>query len=332
MATAGGATAASEAAVDAALAWLAGHQLPDGGWSFGLRDHPDCGGKCSHSGDSKRADRCGATALALLPFLGRGYTHRDGPYKKQLEKGVQYLAQLTAAGNGRAYGEAGSLYSQGLAGIAICEACGMTRDRRLDGSAQLALRFIMEAQHQGGGWRYSPGQTGDTSASGWNFMALYAGDLARLQVNPGSVAGFSRYLDSVQEDAGAAYGYTSPGTGPGTSAIGLLCRTRMGWKPDHPALQRGAARLAELGPGRDTYFNYYATQVLFHTGGDRWLAWNGKLRDSLVLAQAKAGHETGSWYDSLDGGHGASSAGRLYVTCMAALTLETSYRYPVAER
>ena len=67
---------ASERAVALGLAWLAEHQLPDGGWSF---DHRlgACQGRCGQPGAATEARRA-ATAMALLPFLGAGQTHRDG--------------------------------------------------------------------------------------------------------------------------------------------------------------------------------------------------------------------------------------------------------------
>ena len=324
-----GGNADSEAAVEAALEWLIAHQLPDGGWSLDLRACPNCGGQCSQGSTSSHAkDRSAATALALLPFLGRGCSHKQGPYKKQLEKGLGFLSALVVAGQGKAYGEGGSLYSQGLASIALCEAYGLTRDRRLAKPAQAALDFIMVAQDpDGGGWRYAPKQAGDTSASGWQFTALETGHVASLNVAPLTIRNAIRFLDHVQGDDGATYGYTSPGAGTATSAIGLLCRMYVGWKPAHPPLQRGAARLGSIGPGKDLYFDYYATQVLRRIGGDLWSAWNPKMRDLLLATQATKGHEAGSWHDGVDGGHGATAAGRLYCTSLATLILEAYYRH-----
>ena len=46
----------------------------------------------------------------------------------------------------------------------------------------------------------------------------------------------------------------------------------------------------------------------------------------LLKSQAKKGHEEGSWFDGVNGGHGADAAGRLYTTSLAALTLEVYYR------
>ena len=325
----GGGSKQSEAAVESALKWIIQHQMPDGGWSFNLNACPSCNGQCSHGVDKGVAlDRCGATSMALLPFLGRGYTHKEGPYKKQLEAGIGFLAAMTVKGQGKAYAAGGNMYSQGLAGIVLSESYAMTQDRRLQMPAQAALNFIMAAQDPaGGGWRYSPKQAGDTSAVGWQLMALKSGHMAFLQVSPLTIKRAVEFLNDVQQDDGATYGYTDPGNGAGTSAVGLLCRMYLGWKKDHPALQRGVDRLAKMGPSKDLYFDYYATQILHHLEGDRWVGWNNRMREMLVTTQSKKGHETGSWHDGVDGGHGAHAAGRLYCTSLATMILEVYYRH-----
>ena len=325
----GGGSSETEAAVEASLKWFIQHQMPDGGWSFDLKACPSCQGQCTHGGEGGPAeDRCGATAMALLPFLGRGYTHKVGPYQRQIEAGVGFLAAMAVRGNGKAYDKGGSLYSQGLAGIVLSESYAMTQDRRLAMPAQAALNFIMAAQDPaGGGWRYAPKQPGDTSAVGWQLMALKSGHIAFLQVSPLTIKKAVEFLNQVQADEGATYGYTDPGNGAGTSAVGLLCRMYLGWKKDHPALQRGADRLAKMGPSKDLYFDYYATQILHHLEGDRWVGWNDKMRAMLVPTQSKKGHESGSWYEGVEGGHGAHAAGRLYCTSLSTMILEVYYRH-----
>jgi hypothetical protein len=325
----GGGSSQSEAAVESGLKWIIQHQMPDGGWSFNLKACPSCNGQCSHGAEKGLAlDRCGATSMALLPFLGRGYTHKEGPYKKQIEAGVGFLAAMTMKGQGKAYAAGGNMYSQGLAGIVLSESYAMTQDRRLQMPAQAALNYIMAAQDPaGGGWRYAPKQAGDTSAVGWQLMALKSGHMAFLQVSPLTIKRAVEFLNDVQQDDGATYGYTDPGNGAGTSAVGLLCRMYLGWKKDHPALQRGVDRLAKIGPSKDLYFDYYATQILHHLEGDRWVGWNNRMRDMLVTTQSKKGHEAGSWYDGVDGGHGAHAAGRLYCTSLATMILEVYYRH-----
>jgi hypothetical protein len=101
----------------------------------------------------------------------------------------------------------------------------------------------------------------------------------------------------------------------------------LGWKKDHPALNRGADRLAKTGPTADLYYDYYGTQVLHHLEGERWLSWNNRMRDMLVKNQAQDGHEKGSWFEGVNGGHGPEVGGRIYCTSLATMILEVYYRH-----
>ncbi|MFM8709524.1 MAG: hypothetical protein ACKOHK_15950, partial [Planctomycetia bacterium] len=118
-----------------------------------------------------------------------------------------------------------------------------------------------------------------------------------------------------------------PGNSPPLNAVGLLCRMYLGWKRDHPALKRGAERLAKAGPNNNLYYDYYATQVLHHIEGEQWVSWNNRMRDMLVKAQAQDGHEKGSWFDGVNGGHGPEVGGRIYCTSLATMILEVYYRH-----
>ncbi len=323
---AGGGNAQSEEAVERALDWLARHQNRDGSWSF---DHTRgaCQGQCANPG---RLSRCttGATGLALLPFLGAGYTHRDGKYQDAVSAGLNYLiARMQSAPEGRSLTEGGEMYDHGIASIALCEAYAMTQDRTLEEPAQAAIDFIVYTQDPlGGGWRYMPRQPGDTSQIGWQLMALKSAHLAYLRVPPKTISGVVHFLNSVQSDNGAAYGYVGAGKAPGTSSVGLLCRMLLGWKRDLPALRQGVRRLAKIGPSpSDVYFNYYATQVLHHYEGKLWRKWNARLRDYLVETQTRLGHESGTWFFTAD--NPSLLGGRLYATAMCAMTLEVYYRH-----
>ena len=134
------------------------------------------------------------------------------------------------------------------------------------------------------------------------------------------------FLDTVQANSGANYGYTEPGAGRATTAIGLLARMHLGWSRDNPALARGVRWLSQQGPSAgDMYYNYYATQVMRHWEGDAWKKWNKVMRDQIVQTQAAEGHEAGSWFTS-GGDHGSRKGGRLYCTAMATMILEVYYR------
>ncbi|NQU24273.1 MAG: terpene cyclase/mutase family protein, partial [Candidatus Nealsonbacteria bacterium] len=326
-----GGNAASEAAVAAALKWLAAHQWPDGGWSFDLKMTPSCQGKCGNSGSETTA-RNGATAMALLPFLGAGQTHKEGKYKETVQRGLYFLVNRMKVSpkGGDLHEKGGTMYSHGLASIVLCEAFAMTKDKYLQRPAQASLNFICYAQDPvGGGWRYGAQQAGDTSVVGWQIMALKSGHMGYLKVPPVVVQKAFRYLDAMAFDSGSKYGYTHPDPkreSKATSAIGLLCRMYLGWKKDNPALERGVQAISKQGPNNDMYYNYYATQVCRHWEGDVWKKWNGVMRDQLVNSQVKGdSHETGSWNPG--GGHGAGRGGRLYETSMCTMTLEVYYRH-----
>jgi hypothetical protein len=324
MVQANGGNAASEAAVAAALKWLAAHQRPDGSWSFDHRNGP-----CKTNPGSLAESFNGATGMALLPFLGAGQTHKEGNYKQTVKGGLSYLVRSMKLKNGNAgdLTDRGTMYTHGICSIVLCEAYAMTNDRELMVPAQAAINYIVYAQDPvGGGWRYQPKQAGDTSVVGWQLMALKSGHMAYLNVPPATVKGASVFLDSVQSDSGSAYGYTNPGNGAATSAVGLLSRMYLGWKKDNGALQRGVERMSKAGPSKgNMYFNYYATQIMRHYGGEEWTKWNNVMRDQMVNSQAKDGAEKGSWY--IPGDHGSERGGRIYCTSMATMILEVYYRH-----
>ena len=204
----------------------------------------------------------------------------------------------------------------------------MTGDTSLGEMAQSALDFIEFAQDKvGGGWRYSPGEPGDVTVTGWQLMALKSGQMANLQVRSPTILHVGPFLDSIQSEYGARYGYSLEKLEPNETrtAIGLLCRMYTGWRRDNPGLRRGVAYLSEWGPSEtNMYYNYYATQVMHHWQGPQWEAWNLQMREFLIATQQAGGHEAGSWYFP---GTNSQSGGRLYNTAMAIMTLEVYYRY-----
>ena len=181
LAGSGGGTRQSELAVERGLQWLVAHQREDGSWCFDLTG-PPCNGMCRNSGSEPSTTA--ATGLAMLPFLGAGYTHIQGEHRNIVKKGVYYLkSRAKVTPHGIDLCDGGSMYAHGIATIALCEAYGMTRDESLKDIAQGAIRYIVYAQDlRGGGWRCRPGMPGDTTVTGWQLMALKSGQMARLEV------------------------------------------------------------------------------------------------------------------------------------------------------
>lgn len=322
-----GGSAESEQAVNLGLKWLQSIQRTDGSWCFAEI------GDARSPGYMDTTDM-GATALALLCYLGSGQTHQtEGPFRETVQKGLNYLTQNARTSASGAdlrgqYQEQSGMYVQGIATICICEAAALApSDKQLRKLATQAIAFIERAQHRaGGGWRYQPGEPGDTSVVGWQLMALQSAKSGRIRVAGSTLRGVREFLTSVQADEGSRYGYMSGRTDHASmTAVGLLCRMYLGWKPNNEVLQRGVKYLAERGPSReDMYYNYYATQVLHHFGGQYWNSWNSRLRQQLVETQITEGPAAGSW-DVTDP-HG-NAGGRIYQTALSILTLEVYYRH-----
>ncbi len=326
VAMARGGTVESERAVERALEWLAAHQLPNGSWSL-VHSKGSCNGRCSHDGVNEPLEPA-ATGLALLTFLGAGYTHKSGKYHETVNRGVYYLLQVmdeTPTSGSFINHSVQGMYNHGIATFALSEAYQMSRDKDLKKPTQLAINFIIEAQAYNGGWRYKPKEAGDTTITGWQVMALKSAQAAGLNVPSSVVVRVDGFLDTVEASNGVYFGYLKPDRDLTCSSIGAMLRMFRGRSPTDSRILELAQALVKEGPSRDNiYFNYYATLFLYHVGGQPWAAWNAKMRDELVRSQSQSQHEAGSWYFE----HSYSqTGGRLYNTTMAAMTLEIYYRF-----
>ncbi|OYP29919.1 hypothetical protein CGZ80_23745 [Rhodopirellula sp. MGV] len=341
---------ATEEAIERGLAYLASIQNEDGSWS--LQEH----------GEQVllRSDTA-ATGLCLLAFQGAGYTHLQHQYASTVSRGLKFLLDNQRS-SGNLYRSENPVsdrnvmfYSHGIAALALCEAYGMTQDRELRQGAQDSLNYIVETQHrERGGWRYSPQVSSDTSVTGWMMMALKSGELSGLVVPQATYDGIDHWLSLAKDGSGALdryrYNPYAPDTveqrhgrspTPTMTAVGMLMRMYNGWSRELPAMQSAADYLLEhppeLGdrrrPKRDGYYWYYATQFMFHMGGDYWDRWNRFLNPLLLETQIKSGPEAGSWDPELPvRDRWSVHAGRVYVTTMNLLNLEVYYRHlPIYE-
>lgn len=338
----------TEESIELGLSFLAKHQQQDGSWTLSGFDNDENDRAVQLSSDTA------ATGLAMLAFQGAGYNHKEFKYAGQMEIAVRWMVDHQQP-NGCLYlpsdkksNGAAKLYSHGIAALALAEAYGMTQDETLRQPVQRALDYIAASQDRKlGGWRYRPGDGADTSVTGWMMMAMQSGKLAGLDTDDGTWQGIERWLQ-VARDAQQShlfrynpYAEDTPtikrahGRNPTAcmTSVGLLMRLYLGWDRYDPRFVDGANFLLEHLPGdssmtaRDTYYWYYATQVLNHVGGEPWEKWHAALHPLLVRSQVKDGDMTGSW-DPLKPvpDRWGAQAGRLYVTAMNLLSLEVDYR------
>lgn len=321
-----GGSEATEQAVELALQWFAAHQADDGHWGARSFDH-GCG-ECD--GPAKFDTDIAVTGLALLCFLAADHTHlKDGPYRDNVRKGIDWIcAQQQRNGDWRG-GE--SMYSHGIASIAIAETLGMTADPKLRQPVIDAVDFICRARNtEIGGWRYEPGQMGDTSVLGWIVMALVSAKSAGITVPDEVFPAASRWLALVSaETRPGRYSY-QPGQrfSPSMSAEGMYVQHLLGLNRNDPRMLGSAEYLHEHPPRwRDapsTYYWYYATLALYQHQGALWTRWNEMLTEQLLENQNKTGPAAGSW-DPVDSW--SRIGGRVYQTALCTLSLEVYYRY-----
>jgi hypothetical protein len=343
-----GGSGRTESSVALALKWLASVQSHDGRW-----DADEHGAGQEHlvlnqnrGGAGRNADT-GVTALALLAFLGAGHSHMHGDYQDTVRNGIDFLIRSQGS-NGSLFGDStlyAQMYCHAMATFALAEAQAMTGDRRLEPAVLKAVNFSVAAQNTSvGGWRYRPGDSGDTSQLGWQMMALASAERAGIRIPSNTWQRVERFLGSVRRGTYGGLASYRPDSPASTSmtAEALYCRLLLdevhGHRIDEAAAKEATANLIASPPTAERvnlYYWYYATLALHYRhaqnadAAEAWKTWNDAMTTAIVATQVEDGPHAGSWNtNTVWGGYG----GRVYTTAMGAMCLEVYYRYaPVGE-
>jgi hypothetical protein len=334
-----GGRAASEKAVQNALAWLQTQQNNDG--SFGDKD------------------QVAMTGLAILAYLGHCETPDSPVYGETVEKALAFIMSYAGTGKGHKglisdSGGNHASYTHGIATYALGEAYIMTGDPLYRDPFLTGVQKVLEGQAPDGGWMY--GMDGkdvpsDTSVSGWQIQALKSAYLAGLDEVAEDV---EKALDEAVEnikrvhtDKGA-FGYRNGGSGDTLTGVGVFTLTM--WKNGKSReARRGTefimartdednnSKLTDKGgdliyTAANLYGMYYDVQAMFAQGGRDWSKYNDWFQKSLSDAQL----EDGSWTPTANGKlhHGGDDtpSGKIYRTAVNTLMLEVYYRYlPVVD-
>ncbi len=321
-----GGDARTEKAVADALDWLVRHQSADGRWDGSRFD--DACGRCN--GAARREVSTAVTAIALLSYFAADHTHvDDGPYRDTVARGLEWMLSRQSDHGDFIAGE--TMYTHGACTIALAEAYGLTGDETLLDPLERAVAFVVSARNRfTGGWRYVPGQDGDTSVLGWQIMALISARRAGVDVPDEALRGATKWLRRVDDPhAPGRYAYRpSRAPTPSMTAEAMYVRQLLGVPANDPAMQTSAAmlldNLPEWNQSQSSYYWFYGSLALFQHGEPAWSKWNERMKDTLLTQQAASGPAAGSWApDDV----WAQVGGRVYQTALCALTLEVYYRY-----
>ena len=343
----------TEAAVAAALDWLARHQASDGSWSADKFANCCNGAQCAGTAEAGAGLEVGVTGLAVLAFLGAGESHLSGPHKEVVARGIEYLRSVQDA-DGCVGPRASShfLYGHAIAMLALCEASMLTCDPAMDEPAERAVAFALKAKNPTLGWRYvyPPNGDNDTSVTGWMTYALAVARAAEIHPSESeqAIGDAMRWVDKMTEPKFGRTGYQMRG-GPSSrfeklqekfpldkgetlTSIGILTRVFAGHqRKEDDCFDKGGALIAKKLPKWDTgagtidfVYWFWGSLATRQLGGVLWTQWNSALKTALVANQARgAACSRGSW-EAIDAW--SVAGGRVYATAMCCLCLETYYR------
>lgn len=343
----------TEKSVLLGLEWLKNHQNPDGSWSAtGYSANCDSKKGAACTGRGSAVFDVGVTGLALLAFLGAGYTpDKQSEYSQVTKKCLKWLKdQQDDQGCFGSRGDSRFTYNHACATIAMCEAAGSTTQQTWKKSAEAAIGFASQCQNPYQAWRYGmrPGDN-DSSVTGWMLMAYHAARDAKIPVNERSMKDGLTFIDSITDEDTGRTGYTKKGElpvrpenlvnkFPATESEALtavsMCARIFCDDTGNPLMKKGAELLSKRLPtwdeaaGKiDMYYWYYGTLAMYQVGGPSWDSWNKAMKAAVVDSQKseKDGCQKGSW-DPVDAW--GEEGGRVYSTAILTLCLEVYYRFP----
>lgn len=356
--------------IRAALDWLAAHQAPDGGWR--VRDwHRYCKGQPNTLAAPKdvagtASFDVGVTGLAIVAFLGSGYTNRGKhPYQGVVNKGLRYLRQVQDP-EGCFGPRTGSqyTYNHAMAALAMVEAYGMTESPIFKMSAQKALDFHAMSRNPYAAWRYGvrPGEN-DSSVTAWMSLALLSaerinenakqrGSPPRLTVDKQWKTGVSTWFDKMTAATGRV-GYMHAGSAPArraedqdrfppdsveslTAAANLVRHVgNIPGASTQAAVRKGLALVLAAPPARgeknasvDLPYWFFGSALLVATerAKPRTVAWVRAARKAVLAGQVMSGEVCGLAGSFAPNGAWGSVGGRVYSTALSVFTLQAAER------
>ena len=307
-------------AINKGLAYLAKTQKKDDSKS---KDYGSWGSRSHAVAD---------TSVSLMAFMLQGHVPGRGMYGRHLNKGITFLLNLgkTQKGYlGTPRNHAG-MYEHGLAILALSEAWGQSKNRKIRTALRKAVDITLRAQNSAGGWRYSPEpRDADLSMTVMQIVALNSAREAGIAVPDRTIERAKKYVLSCQDKDSGGFCYMANGGEPGLArtAAGVMSLIMCGERR-HTATKRGMAFMMHYPPdtkfsarfSRFHYTHYYAIQCMYQFGDNTFRAWYSRVSATILATQGS----DGAWN---------STHGKEFGTGVSILVLGVPYRFlPIYQR
>jgi hypothetical protein len=322
-------TSKTEAVINGALKYLAGQQAPDGSWG---------GNKVGVSNPWPVA----MTSYVMMAFLANGNLPDEGPYAKQVKRGLQYLLNsVQTDGTFRETDQYHYMYSHGLATMVLAEVYGETQDAAIRTKLQHAVLLIVHAQNPEGGWRYQPGsKDADLSVTVPQTVALCAAKRAGIAVPQVTIDRAVAYIKHCRTEGGGFAYMAGQGGADFARTAGAIYALQITGLYDDPMVAEGSryvmnniTKCNEPGWQAEwlTYGSYYAAVAHYLIGGETWKTYYQAFGQGYLLSHVTAEGDTYHWDVRLD--PNARDVGPNWCTAVFATVLSLPYGYlPLYQR
>jgi hypothetical protein len=275
------AVSSNESTFPAQLRWLARHQQPDGSWG---------------DPESPPADRVRLTGMALLNFLGTGYTHLsretyDGiPFGHAIKGGIRHLMSLQSPEGRLTPGDL-DVEPHAWAALALCEAFSLTESLLFKENAARSVAWLDRVQRPDGGWGGEAVM--DPRATAVAAIVLVSAERGGLPVPKALLKRTDAALDRLVEDD------LPPAASAPVLAAALL-RKRPRNEPLVPVQADAIVRGLRDAASTDPAFRFWGLVALYrHDGpaGPRYKSCCHGVKDALVRSQIRDADDGafGSW-------------------------------------
>lgn len=298
-------------AVNKGILLLSNLQNEDGSWG---------------TGRANKTGHVGVTAIVGISFLSSGYLPDEGKFSGVLKKAVKYvLGKQQENGlivSGRTL--SAPMYSHAFCTIFLSSLVGHQKnDVGVYKALEKAVKLIIYAQNNSGGWRYTPGTNeSDLSVTVCQILALQLAQKVGIDVPSVVFDNALQYVLSCKDEGGgfryqSDWGHTSlPLTGGALSALTFLDYR------DKNIISDSIEFIKLYQPyGKKKLYGHLGYSLMWgalgakYSGETFWREYYPPVKETLLEGQ----NEDGSWADE--------SVGDIYGTAMAINILNIALEY-----